>query len=373
MQTIYFLLQKEFLQIFRDKVMLIVIFAVPVIQLVVLSYAATFELTNTPFHLVDFNQSATSRDLVQSFEATGYFTLTGRSYDVDKGIDQILSNEAQMVLVIPPDFEKKVQSGQPAQVQILINSVNSSTAGLIQSYSGAILAGFNQSINGAFQKVSLSNKGTHIQVTAANWYNSTLEYTIYMVPGILIMLVTLIGLVLSVLNIVREKEIGTIEQLNVTPIKKYQFIAGKLIPIWIIAMGILTLGLVVAYFWFEVPFRGNIALIYGVAAIYLLVIQGIGLFVSTKAHTQQQAMFINFFLIMVFMLTGGIFTPINSMSIWAQKVTLLNPIAYFTEIIRMVLLKGAGWADIQTMVGVLAFMAAILLPVTIYTYRKRTT
>src|SRR5699024_4576758 len=206
---------------------------------------------------------------------------------------------------------------------------------------------------------------------ASSWYNSNLDYVIYMVPGIIIVLMTVTALVISVTNIVREKEIGTIEQINVTPIKRYQFIVGKMIPTFIIAMTTLSIGLILAYFWFEVPFRGNVLLIYAIAAIYLLVIQALGLLVSTQAQTQQQAMFINFFLIMVFMLLGGIFTPIASMPDWAQLVTRANPIAYFTEASRMVLLKGAGWGDIQYAAGSLALMAVILLPITIYSYRKR--
>lgn len=372
MGSIYYLIQKEFLQIFRDRALLVVIFAMPIIQLVVLSYAATFELQNAPFHLVNFDQSTTSRKLVQSFETSDYFTLTGRSTDVDNGVEKILSREAKMVMVIPPDFEKKVLSGQQAQVQILINAVNNSAAGIIQSYSNAILMRFSQSLKPNFQAVRRGGDISHINIMTSSWYNPTLDYTLYMVPAIIIMLVTLMCLVLSVTNVVREKEVGTIEQLNVTPIKRYQFILGKLVPTWVVAMVVLTIGLAVAYFWFGVPFRGSFLLIYGVAAIYILVVSGLGLLISSRSHTQQQAMFINFSLVMVLMLMGGIFTPINSMPAWAQKITLLNPIAYFAEIIRMVLLKGAGWSDIKTMVGALALMAAVLLPITIYTYRKRT-
>jgi len=371
MRTIYFLLQKEFLQIFRDKIMLTVIFLIPVIELILLSYAATFELQNTPFHLVDFDHSKASRQLIQSFEASEYFTLTGRSSSVEKGTEQMLDGQAQMVIVIPPDFEKNIRIGEPAKVQFLINAVNNSTAGLMQGYSRAILMQFNRSLKADYNAVNAGGTVSQIKVNASSWYNSNLDYVIYMVPGIIIVLMTVTALVISVTNIVREKEIGTIEQINVTPIKRYQFIVGKMIPTFIIAMTTLSIGLILAYFWFEVPFRGNVLLIYAIAAIYLLVIQALGLLVSTQAQTQQQAMFINFFLIMVFMLLGGIFTPIASMPDWAQLVTRANPIAYFTEASRMVLLKGAGWGDIQYAAGSLALMAVILLPITIYSYRKR--
>lgn len=376
MRTIYYLVQKEFLQIFRDKAMLFILMAVPIVQLVVLAYAATFELKDVEFHLVDHDQSVTSGRLAQHFEATGYFTLIGQSFNDDQGTEDVLNNRAQMVMVIPPDFEKNLQSGSAIipQVQFIISAVDGNTAGLIQSYSQAILLDFSQTIESEFRSVSTTGslQKTALNITTSNWYNSKLDYIFYMVPGIITLLVTLICLLLSVLNIVREREIGTIEQINVTPIKKYQFISGKLIPTWILAMLVLTFALSVSWFWFQIPFRGNIMLIYLTAGIYLLGIQGLGLLISSASDTQQQAMFINFFIIMIFLLMGGIFTPIESMPGWAQQVTLVNPIAYFGKIMRMIMLKGSGWSDIQHMIGALALIAVILLPLAVLGYRKRT-
>ncbi|MFH5832976.1 ABC transporter permease [Halalkalibaculum sp. DA3122] len=374
MRTIFYLVQKEFLQILRDKAMLFILFAVPIIQLVVLAYAATFELKDAEFHLVDHDQSTLSTRLANTFESTGYFTKVGQSFSDEQGIDDILRNRAKMVMVIPSDFEKDVRSGQVPAVQFIISAVDGNTAGLIQSYSQAILRGFGQNVSSEIQTVSIGGtvKRAGFNISTSNWYNSTLDYIMYMVPGIITILVTLICLLLSVLNIVREREIGTIEQINVTPIKKYQFIAGKLVPTWILAMLVLTVGLLVSYLWFEIPFRGNVLLIYGTAAIYLLAIQGLGLLISSASNTQQQAMFINFFCVMIFMLMGGIFTPIESMPQWAQQLTVVNPLAYFGKIMRMVLLKGSGWGDIQDMVWGITLMAVVLLPVAIISYRKRT-
>lgn len=375
MRTIYYLLQKEFLQIFRDKAMLFILFAVPVVQLVVLSYAATFELKNAEFHLVDFDRSTVSQRLVNAFTATDYFSLVGQSFDTDRGIDDILANEAKMVMVIPRDFERELRSGRSPQVQFIISAVDGSTAGLIQSYSQSIVRNFGSDLRSEIHTVSTGPEmgRAAMNLIPTNWYNPELDYIIYMVPGIITILTTLLCLLLSVLNIVREREIGTIEQLNVTPIKKYQFISGKLIPTWILAMIILTVGLIVAYFWFQIPFRGNVLLIYATAAIYLLAIQGLGLLISSVSNTQQQAMFVNFFCFMIFMLMGGIFTPIESMPEWAQQLTLANPIAWFGKIMRMVLLKGSGWSDIQHMVGIIVLMAVILLPLSVVSYRKRST
>ena len=376
MRTIYFLIQKEFLQIFRDRAMLFILTVVPIVQLLVLSYAATFELKEAEFHLVDFDRSQASRQLVQSFTATGYFRQEGSGLSVDEGMKDILSNRAKMVMVIPRAFEKKVLAGEATAVQFLISAVNGNTAGLIQSHSQAILRDFTGDI-GTEIHVAASGKTVQsataaVELNTSNWYNPQLDYIIYMVPGIITILVTLICLLLSVLNIVREREIGTIEQINVTPIRKYQFISGKLVPTWLLSMGILTIALLVARYWFEVPFRGSLFLIYGTAGIYLLSIQGLGLLISSISHTQQQAMFINFFCVMIFLLMGGIFTPIESMPEWAQQLTLVNPLAWFGKIMRMVLLKGSGWTDIQEMVGILILMAMVLLPLAVMSYKKRT-
>lgn len=369
MRTIKFLLQKEFLQIFRNKGMLPIIFLMPVIQLVVLSFAATYELKEVHFHLVDFDQSTASQRLVSKLQSTGYFTLYSRSFDVDNGIERLRSNDVRLVLVIPPDFEQNLRTGKPAPVQFNIDAVDGATAGLIQAYGQSIVRDFNREIQLDVLEVSMPQRAG-IEISPASWYNPNLDYINYMVPGILVVLVSMIGMFLSGMNIVREREIGTIEQLNVTPIKRYQFITGKLLPFWIIALFELAIGLAIAYWGFRIPFVGSVVLLFAIAGIYMLVVQGIGLFISTVTHTQQQAMFIAWFLMVVFILMGGLFTPIESMPGWAQDLTILNPIAHFIKIMRMVLLKGAGWAEVQHLVGLLSLMAAVILPAAIIRYRK---
>lgn len=369
MRTIRFLLQKEFLQIFRNRSMLPIIFLLPVIQLVVLSFAATFELREVQFHLVDFDQSQASRQLVQKFQASGYFTLRSRSFDTDDGIQKMRSNDVRLSLVIPQNFQRNLLSGKPASVQMNIDAVDGATAGLIQGYGRSIIQDFSAEVQPQITNVQFSNR-RDIEIIPASWYNPNLDYINYMVPGILVVLVSMIGMFLSGMNIVREREIGTIEQLNVTPIKRYQFITGKLLPFWIIALFELIIGLAIAYWGFGIPFVGSVWLLLGIAGIYLLVVQGIGLYISTVTNTQQQAMFIAWFFMVVFILMGGLFTPIESMPVWAQELTLVNPIAHFIEIMRMVLLKGAGWDEVRNLVGLLMLMAAIILPAAIFRYRK---
>ncbi|MDR9416200.1 MAG: ABC transporter permease, partial [Gracilimonas sp.] len=253
--------------------------------------------------------------------------------------------------------------------------VDGSTAGLIQSYSASILNDLNAS---KLAEVKIERAGPQlkqakvINIIPQNWYNPDLDYITYMVPGILVVLVSMIGVFLSGMNIVREQEIGTIEQLNVTPIRKYQFMIGKLLPFWIIGIVDLLIGLALARYGFHIPFLGSLSIILIVAGIFLVVIQSLGLLISTLTHTQQQAMFIAWFLMVIFILMGGLFTPIESMPEWAQKLTLANPVAYFIKIMRMVLLKGAGWKEIQFMVYTLMGMGSLLLLISINRYKKTT-
>jgi len=192
-----------------------------------------------------------------------------------------------------------------------------------------------------------------------------------MVPGILVQLLTIVGTLITAMNIVREKEAGTLDQLNVTPITRPVFIAAKLIPLWVIALAVLAIGLVIARFAFGVPIRGSVLLIFGGAALYLVAALGIGLWVSTVTETQQQAMFVNFSILLVYLLMSGLFTPVRSMPEWAQWIARVNPMMHFIEMMRMVMLKGAGLADVVRHLVVLAVMGTLVLTVAVRQYHKR--
>ncbi|WP_026166477.1 ABC transporter permease [Gracilimonas tropica] len=373
MRIIRVLLRKEFLQIFRNKSMLPILFVMPVIQLLVLSFAATYELKEVDMALIDADQSELSRALVSRFQASGYFVLELETFNPEEALEAMDEGQVSMIIQIPQGFETDFKEGRKAHLQLIIDAVDGSTAGLIQSYSTSILKDLNAEklveVN-MRNAVSAPKLSSSINIIPQNWYNPNLDYITYMVPGILVVLVSMIGLFLSGMNIVREQEIGTIEQLNVTPIRKYQFMIGKLLPFWVIGMVDLLIGLALARYGFQIPFLGNLFTVLAVAGIFLITIQSLGLLISTVTHTQQQAMFIAWFLMVVFILLGGLFTPIESMPNWAQNLTLVNPIAYFIKIMRMVLLKGAGWIEIQNMVYVLLFMGSVLLLVSIKRYKK---
>jgi ABC-2 type transport system permease protein len=210
-----------------------------------------------------------------------------------------------------------------------------------------------------------------VEVRSRGWYNAELDYRFYMVPGILVQLLTIVGTLLTAMNIVREKEAGTLDQLNVTPVTRPVFIAAKLIPLWVIAMVVLAIGLAVGHFAFGVPVRGSLLLVFGGAALYLVAALGIGLWVSTVTETQQQAMFVNFSILMVYLLMSGLFTPVSAMPHWAQWVARFNPMMHFITLMRAVMLKGAGLADVAPQLGVLALAGAVVLTVAIRQYHKR--
>jgi len=218
--------------------------------------------------------------------------------------------------------------------------------------------------------ISMETRPQQIDLTYTFWYNPELNYQTFMVPGILVILVTVISLLLSGMNIVKEKEIGTIEQVNVSPIRKYQFIAGKLIPTLLIALFELAFGLGVGKLLFDIPLEGNLLLVFFAAAVYSCVILGLGLLVSTMTGTQQQAMFVSFFFMIVFILMSGLFTAAENMPDWAQWLNHLNPVAYFIRIIRMVLLKGSGFTDIRPDLFALALLAVLSITLAVRRYRK---
>jgi len=371
MNTILHILKKEFLQIFRNKSMLPLIFVMPIIQLLILSNAATYEIKNINYCLVDLDQSTFSRDLAERFRQNGYFILKGNKYSTNEAIKGFNTNEWKLILYIPENFEKDFRREGKSKMQLLINAEDGAAAGLINNYSSNIIQQFNQDIITEYiPSGSSMNMPPLINVNFRNWYNPELNYKTYMVPGILVALVTMIGTFLTGMNIAREKEIGTIEQLNVTPIKKYQFITGKLFPFWIIGLFVLAFGLLIGKIIYGIPVLGSPLVLFSLASIYLISMLGIGLFISTVTETQQQAMFIAWFIMVIFILLGGIFTAVESMPDWAQRLTYLNPISHFSKAIRMILLKGSGFRELAEQFTVLSVFAFLIIALAVFRYRK---
>ena len=371
MKTIGYIIQKEFKQLFRNKGMLPIIFILPLLQLVILSNAATFEVKNINFSYIDNDHTSFSRALIEKFNASTYFNVTTDFSSESLASSAMLKGDVDVVLEIPHYFERDLIKDRHTNLSVTINAIDGAAAGVENVYITQIIQSFNKSIQiDLIQPSSLTNTPQNINTIPLFWYNETLNYKTFMVPGILVLLVTMITLFLSGMNIVREKEIGTLEQINVTPIKKSQFIIGKLFPFWIIGLGLLTIGLIIAKIIFDVPIVGSLGLMYFYTSIYLLVILGIGLFISNFTDTQQQAMFISWFFVVIFILMSGLFTPIESMPKWAQIVTEFNPIKYFVEVMRMVMLKGSSLMDIIPQLLKTLLYAIIMNSLAVWSYKK---
>lgn len=355
MRTLRFLLKKEFLQIFRNKTVLKLIIAIPLIQLLILPLAADFEIKNINIAIVDNDLSPMSRQLTSKIAASGYFKIVDFGNSYTEAFHQIESDKADLVLQIPRNFEKEMVREKAGNLFIAVNAINGAKANVGSAYLNRIIMEFNSNIRTDLIGDAQNSTIQSIDITSQFRFNKFLNYRLFMVPGILVMLVTLVGTYMCALNLVREKEVGTIEQINVTPIRKHHFILGKLIPFWVIGMFVFSVGLfVIAYPVYGVVSRGSIALLYLYLGVYLVAVLGIGLLISTYSSNQQQAMSLAFFFIMIFFLMSGLFTPIDGMPDWAKWITRFNPVTYFIDVMRMVVMKGSGLADLK-----IHFMATI--------------
>ena len=383
MRRILFLARAEVLHVVRDRATLAQVLIVPILQLLVLANAATFRILNTPTYVVDLDRTSASRGLINRFAASGHFLITGESGSTELADKALLSGEATMVLAVPHDFEQSLVRTGAARIQLEVNAEKGSAAGIVQSYAASIVSEYSAELSDTIRpgwRTLATSAGdqppvpgvSRIDVRTRNWYNPTLDYRHYMVPGILVALVTLIGTLLTAQNIAREKELGTLEQLNVTPITRAQFITAKLLPFWSLALIDLAIGLAVGRFVFDIPMRGSLLLLFGSAALYLVAALAIGLLISTSVDTQQQAMFVTFFVMNIYLLMSGLFTPIDSMAPWVQALSQLNPVRHFVTIARAILIKGAGLREIARPLLILVAYSAAMLWLAVRQYSKRT-
>lgn len=371
MRSLRFLLQKEFRQIFRNSSILRIIFIMPMLQLLVLPLAADYEMKNIKLSVVDHDHSAYSRQLVNKITASGYFRLNDYSGSYKDALGEVEKDHSDIILEIPAHFERDLVKDDQAALFIAANAINGVKAGLGSAYLQGIIRDYNREVRMEWIDLPRFSPEVTIEVTSSNRFNPLLNYRYFMVPGILVVLVTMVGAFLSSLNIVREKEIGTIEQINVTPIRKHHFILGKLIPFWVLGMLVMSFGFLIARIAYDIVPAGSFVTLYLFAAIYLLAVLGLGLLVSTYTSNQQQAMLISFFMMMIFILLGGLYTSIDSMPGWAQWITKFNPVTYFIDVMRLVVLKGSGLADIKQQLLIMAGFAVGLNGWAVLNYKKR--
>ncbi len=356
--------------------MLPLLLVMPVVQTLLLSFAANYEVKNLALAVVDHDLSPASRQLTDKFSASGYFQVKQFSLAAKDADRSMAADKVDLILKIPANFERDLVRENKASISLTANAINATKAGLGMGYAQNIVRDFNAGFAEKWTPrlvSSLTNNEQRatINVEYSNWYNPRLDYKTFMVPGILGEIVALIICFLTALNIVRERELGTIEQMNVTPVQKWQFILGKLLPFWLLSLVMMTLGLTVGKLVFNIPMLGSLWLVFGYTAAFTPCMLGLGFLISNFSDSQQQAMFTAWFFLLIFILMCGLFTPVESMPQWAQVLNKLNPVAYFVEFMRLVLLKGAGFQDIQNnFFSVLAYAAATN-GLAVWTYRKR--
>jgi len=343
----------------------------PVIQLLIMPLAADYEIKNINITIVDHDMSTYSRSLASQILSSGYFVLTDYNNSFKAGFQLMENDKTDLVLEIPPNFENRLIKENSQKLFIAVNAINGTKAMVGSAYLGRIIADFNQNIRSELLQPSKISNAPTIEIATSNWFNRFLNYPAFMVPGILVILVTMVGAYMCSINIVKEKEIGTIEQINVTPIRKHHFILGKLIPFWVIGMFVFTVGLfLVSRIVYGIVPEGSILVLYSFLAIYLLAVLGLGLIISTYSNTQQQAMSLAFFFMMIFILMGGLFTSVDSMPEWAKWIAKFNPVTYFIEVMRMVIMKGSGFREIRNHLIIMVGFATFFNTWAIINYKK---
>lgn len=366
MQRIAAMIRKEFRQVFRDPHMVAIVFLAPVVQLVILAFAITTEVKHIKLWVADLDRSAISREIVRTFLHTDRFDLVGYTTDLRHVREKMQNWQAQMALVIPPNFGREVQRNLKPQLQIVVDGVDGNTAGVALGYARGILTEFSteyiKKFPGRLQQIRLHL----VDMEERMWYNPDLSSQQFMVPAIVVVLLTILPMMLSGMSLVKEKEIGTLEQLLVTPLRKHQLLIGKLIPFLILSYVELTIVMTAAVVAFKIAMNGSYLLLASLALLYLFTTLGLGIFISTIAHSQQQAMFVAWFFMVFMIMMSGFFIPIENMPPVLQKLTYLNPMRYFMQIVRDIFRKGSSlpflWTDVipMTAFGLLIFSLSVV-------------
>jgi ABC-2 type transport system permease protein len=358
------MLIKEFIQVFRDPRMRAVIFIVPCLEVLVIGYAVNMDIRDIRTAVYDLDNTPASRELLARFSASGYFNVVARVDGERQVQDLIDRSDVQIVLRINHGFAGDLEAGRTAAMQVICDGNDSNTAGIAMGYVNRISSDYMRQIfaRRVVRSQGVANPPVQVDFRSRAWFNANLDSRNYFVPGVIVIVVSLVSLLLTSMAVVREKEIGTIEQIMVTPITPAEFILGKTLPFVLIAFVDVTLILLIGVFWFEVPLRGSIALLYLSTGLYLLTMLGVGLLISTVSQTQQQAMMSTFLFFFPAMLLSGFSFPIANMPQIIQWLTCLNPVAYFLVIVRSIFLKGVGLSYLwPQMLGLAAMGLATLL------------
>lgn len=368
--VIKYLIEKEFLQIRRNAILPKLFVILPVVLLIVVPFAANQEIKNLRFCVVDNDHSSFSRRLVQKIDASAYFSLTDYCGSHSDAMISIDSGSADVAVEIGHDFERDLVKTGVADINVEANAVNGMKGMLAQAYMLQIIADFAAQLGG---ECGIDATGVNIagaDVRPRFLYNEQLDYKMFMVPAVMAMLLTLLIGFLPALNIVGEKERGTIEQINVTPVGRFDFIFSKLIPYWLIGLFMLAWSVFLAWLIYGIFPAGNVLLLLLYATLFLLIVSSLGLIVSNYSSTMQQAALLMFFFLVIFILMSGMLTPVSAMPEWAQLITYVNPLRYFIEVLRALYLKGSGFADLQMQFFAMLAYAAVSWTWAIWSYKK---
>ena len=366
--SVVFLLEKEFKQFFRDPGLPKMVIMFPVLMMLVFPYAVSMDIKNINLAVVDNCRSTESDELVKNCTSSGYFNLVTICDDPSKAMIMMEKNDVDAILTINPDFSRNLVKEGTMSLGIKINTVNGTKGNIGAGYLNSCMMKFASSSDSASgEPVSGS-----IVTSTKYYYNPYMDYKVFMVPALIVIAITMITGFFPALNIVSEKERGTIEQINVTPVKKSAFIICKLIPYWLVAFFILTACLLIAKVVFGYRCAGDLSALYLFTTLHIIVTAGLGLLISNYSENAQQSMFITWFFMMIFMLVSGIFTPISSMPAWARAITYFNPMRYYADAMRSVFLKGSTVIDVWYDAAGLAVIGASMLIAAIRGYRKTT-
>jgi len=371
MQRLLCLVRKEFLELRQNPRLFGIVIVAPIIQLTMLGYAASTDVRDVPVVVADGDRSPASRTLIARFDASPYFTVVDTVTTVREIDRHLQRGDASIALAIPAGYGSAVQSGRPVALQVVADGSDSNSTTVALGYATALVGEYASQL--AAVQGPPAQAGQVIDLRVRVWFNSQLESRFFMIPGVLALLLLLVTANLAAMAIVREKELGTLEQLNVTPLRRWELIVGKLLPYGVIALIDVLLVTAVAVFWFEVPLRGSVALLLAMSLIYVLCTLALGLFISTISDTQQQAMMTAtfFFLTPMIYLSGFIF-PIENMPRVIQYATYLIPLRYFLVIVRGIFLKGIGLDLLWPQAAAMAAWGAIVLALAVMRSRKRT-
>lgn len=366
MRTFIVLLQKEFLQIRRNSFLPRLIIAFPVLVMLLMPLIMTMDVRNVNVALVDLDLSVVSRRIASHIEASEYLDLIETTAEYQLAIEALEQGEVDVIVQIPDNFERDMMLSAPERISIIANAVNATKGGIGMQYIVQTIARALAELRGENAPVGLSEL-----MTVENRYNPTLDYRHYMIPALMIILFILVCGFLPALSIVGEKESGSIEQINVTPVSRFTFILSKLVPYWIIGLFVLTVAIIVARLVYGLEPAGSVWAIYLGALLFIFTISGFSLTVANFSETMQQTMFVMFFFIMIFMLMSGLLTPVDSMPEWAQRFTLILPPRYYVEILRSVYLKGTSIAELWVNYVALALFAFVFNTLAAVTYKKQ--